>query len=497
MPAVLEPPHSDPATDPFALIAGADPARELDVLFVNAPLRDYSLRPRTNDFTLPVLGMGYIATYAAHRGFNVGVLDAEAHGLGIDHTARLINQAKPRWAGFNLLAPTYEISACLAAALGPAIKIMLGGHQAKAMPTEILTDPRMARCAALVIGEAETRVAELLDDHRNRVRLPGVMWLDPIMHSPVTGGTPGQTHHLAPDVDALPLLDRRFLSQDPHTENGRAEANMVGARGCPYNCSFCGAAVSANPDITIRTRNPQGILTEMHALRDNDGVTAFRFVDDLFLGHRRVIDQMMTAFAGARVGQWAAWDATGRINVLHRASDATLDMLARNGLREVALGIESGSERMLTAIDKRISPEMARSVVRRLTEHGINVKGYFILGFPTETREEIDATVRLVHELWEVTDRLPGRFRASAFEYRPYPGTPDWHRLLATGRYTAAQLLNYTAVDLTAGGVDSSMLQRDEFNFSVNLPLADAPIDYVRAQLVRLAHGQHDRKAAA
>jgi anaerobic magnesium-protoporphyrin IX monomethyl ester cyclase len=184
-----------------------------------------------------------------------------------------------------------------------------------------------------------------------------------------------------------------------------------------------------------------------------------------------VIEEMMTAFSSAHVGDWAVWDATGRINVLNRASDVTLDLLAHNGLREVALGIESGSERVLRAIDKRITPAMARSVVERLTARGINVKGYFILGCPTETREEIDATVRLVHDLWEITDPLPGRFRASAFEYRPYPGTPDWHRLLATGRYTAAQLLNYTAVDLTAGGVDESMRERDEFNFSVNLQL--------------------------
>jgi anaerobic magnesium-protoporphyrin IX monomethyl ester cyclase len=288
MPAVPELPHSDPAIDSrAALIAGADLASELDVLFVNAPLRDYSLRPRVNDFTLPVLGMAYLATYATLQGYNVGVLDAEAHGLGIDQTIQTINQARPRWAGMNLLAPTYEISADIAAALDPQIKIMLGGHQAKAMPNEILLDPRMTRCAALVIGEAETRVAELLSDHHNRVRLPGVMWVDPVMHTPVAGGLPGQSHHLAPNVDTLPLLDRRFLAQDPHEENGRIEANMVGARGCPYNCSFCGAAVSANPDITIRTRNPQGILTEMDVLRDNEGVTAFRFVDDLFLGHKR------------------------------------------------------------------------------------------------------------------------------------------------------------------------------------------------------------------
>ncbi|MGH3794588.1 MAG: B12-binding domain-containing radical SAM protein [Pseudonocardiaceae bacterium] len=488
MPAQPEPSPSD-------VIAGADRTRRIDALFVNAPLRDYTQRPRVNDFTLPVLGMGYLATYAAAQGFNVGVLDAEAHGLGVGATIELVNAVLPQWVGFNLLAPTYEISARIAAQLAPSIKVMLGGHQAKAMPTEILTDRRMVRCEALVLGEGETRVAALLADHRSRADLPGVMWLDPILKTPVTGGTPSSTHHLAPDINALPFVDRRFLAQDPHLEAGRWEANMVGARGCPYNCSFCGAAVSANPDITIRTRDPRNILAEMHQLC-GQGVTAFRFVDDLFLGARRVIEQMMVAFTTDRVGDWAVWDTTGRINVLNRASDATLDTLARNGLREVALGIESGSERMLELIDKRIDPRMTHTVVRRLTERGINVKGYFILGFPTETAAEIDTTVRLVHDLWELTEALPGRFRASAFEYRPYPGTPDWHRLMATGRYTSAQLLNYSAVDLTDAGVEESMRERDEFNFSVNLPLADAPIDYVRTQLVGLSREQHDRKAA-
>ncbi|MFB9929213.1 B12-binding domain-containing radical SAM protein [Amycolatopsis halotolerans] len=478
------------------LIAGADLTREIDALFINAPLRDYSERPRVNDFTLPVLGMAYIATYAAAQGFNVGVLDAEAHGLGVEQTARLVNAAAPRWVGFNLLAPTYEISARIADRLDRDIMLMLGGHQAKAMPVEILRDRRMSQCEALVIGEGETRVAALLDDHRRRAELPGVMWIDPIMRTPVTGGVGNNGYYLAPDINDLPFVDRGYLVQDPHHDNGRLEANMVGARGCPYNCSFCGAAKSANPDITIRTREPHNILNEMYELR-GAGVNAFRFVDDLFLGARRVIDTMMRAFTADHVGDWARWDATGRINVLHRASDDVLDTLAANGLREVALGVESGNERMLTRIDKRITPDMARTVVRRLTERGINVKGYFIVGFPTETCAEIDDTVRLVHDLWDITEPLPGRFRASAFEYRPYPGTPDWGELMKSGKYTAEQLLNYTAVDLTSDGVDESMRERDEFNFSVNIQLSEAPIDYVRRNLVAVSRAQYDRRAAA
>ncbi|MDG4767833.1 radical SAM protein [Solwaraspora sp. WMMD406] len=478
-------------------VAGADITRPLDALFINAPLRDYSLRPRVNDFTLPVLGMGYIATYAKHQGFNVGIIDAEALGLGLSQTAQLVNRLSPRWAGFNLLAPTYEISARMASQLDPSISLMLGGHQAKAMPTEALTDPRFARCEALVLGEGETRVAQLLQDHRFRTELPGVMWLDPILRTPVTGGSVGAGYHLAPDINRLPFVDRAFLADDPYiAADGRLEANMVGARGRPYDCSFCGAAVSANPDITIRTRTPENIIEEMMDLQTSYGVTAFRFVDDLFLGYERFIQPCMAAFAAAGIGDRFVWDATGRINILHRMSDDMLQTLKLNGCREVALGIESGSERLLKHMGKRITSDMTRTVVRRLTERGISVKGYFILGFPTETRQELAETVRLIHDLWKTTADQPGRFRASVFEFRPYPGTPEWKRLITTGKYSPQQLLDYTAVDLTAGGVDEAMRGRDEFNFSVNIQFGEAPVHEVRARLTELSREQFQRSLA-
>ena len=72
---------------------------------------------------------------------------------------------------------------------------------------------------------------------------------------------------LAPDINTLPFVDRTYFAQDPFlSESGPIEANMVGSRGCPYDCSFCGAALSANPDISIRTRDPQNIIDEMEAV---------------------------------------------------------------------------------------------------------------------------------------------------------------------------------------------------------------------------------------
>jgi anaerobic magnesium-protoporphyrin IX monomethyl ester cyclase len=119
-------------------------------------------------------------TYAARQGFNVGVIDAEAMGLGVAEATQLVNKLAPRWAGFNLLAPTYETSARIAAGLDRSINVMAGGHQAKAMPTETLTDPRFARLEALVLGEGETCVVELIKDKRKRSEMPSSSLLNAI-----------------------------------------------------------------------------------------------------------------------------------------------------------------------------------------------------------------------------------------------------------------------------------------------------------------------------
>ncbi|MEU6655305.1 radical SAM protein [Streptomyces sp. NPDC046900] len=499
------------------LINGADARRSLDALFVNAPLRDYTLRPRTNDYTLPVLGMAYIATYAKQAGFNVGLLDAEAHGLGLEETAQICNAAAPRWAAMNLLAPTYEMSARIAAQLDPHIALMVGGHHAKAMPDRILADPRMANLQALVLGEGELRVAALLEDQQRRRELPGVLWRDRLLGTRAAGVTDPKTSAtlLGPDINALPYVDRAFLPQDPYraaptaadrrladrghadwraaaVRDGHIEANIVGSRGCPYNCTFCGAAASANPDVAIRVRTPENIIGELDQLHAEHGVTAFRFVDDLFLGVGRVIDEQMAAFSRHRIGEKYVWDATGRINVLDRLSDRDLERLVSNGLREVALGIESGSDRILQAMDKRINAEMTERVARRLVLHGIGVKGYFILGFPGETQGDLDATVRHIRNLWAISDRHGGDVRASVFEFRPYPGTPVWHTLIEAG-HTPDALLAYGDVDLTGDGAHESMRQRDEFNFSVGIQFGDVPLQRIRATLATLTREQHER----
>jgi anaerobic magnesium-protoporphyrin IX monomethyl ester cyclase len=480
------------------LLAGVDLHHSIDAIFINSPLKNYDHAKRYNDFTLPVLGLGYIATYAQQQGLNVAVLDAEANGVGISRIIELVRRHKPRWVGLNLLAPTYRYSIEILQGIDTDVKVMLGGHQAKAMPDTILMDEHITRIDALILGEAEYRTAAILKNIDSRETLPHVYWRSDEgrgqRRQSSLAADANKHYWLAPDINTLPFINREFLVQDPFTtREGIIEANLVGSRGCPYDCAFCGAALSANRDISIRTRSARNIIEEMQYLNEKKKVTAFRFVDDLFLASPRFMKEWTSAFRESGIGNRWSWDATGRINILAKVGDQMLDEVRDTGCREIALGIESGSERVLQYMGKRIDTSMTVKVVDDLTKRGINVKGYFIFGYPTETRADLDQSIELIKQLWDISDGNEGTFRCSVFEFRPYPGTPEWERIMRSGRYRTKDLLRYESVDLTQEGNLDEMLDRDEFNFSVNMQFGDVPIPEVRQELSKIMIEQKRR----
>lgn len=105
------------------------------------------------------------------------------------------------------------------------------------------------------------------------------------------------------------------------------------------------------------------------------------------------------------------------------------------------------------------------------------------------------ATVAHIHRLWDLADQLPGDFRASVFEFRPYPGSPVWDQLVRAGHDPQA-MQAYDDVDLTEHGADEAMRGRDEFNFSVGIPFSHTPLSVVRQHLAGLSRRQHARNQA-
>ena len=213
---------------------------------------------------------------------------------------------------------------------------------------------------------------------------------------------------------------------------------MIASRGCVYNCSFCGAARDCTTDVVPRRRSAENIFAEQRILYEKYKVTASRFLDELFLSDRFNIQRYIEVLEkNPQLSNIFVWDANGRINVFHQFGKEFIQRLKNVGLREISLGIESGSDDMLKKIGKRNTRSMILPTVRKIMECGISVKGFFIMGFPSETKEQINETVSVIAELQHLNScGLPAKFRASVFEFCPYPRTKEWQNLIQSGKFT-------------------------------------------------------------
>lgn len=227
-------------------------------------------------------------------------------------------------------------------------------------------------------------------------------------------------------------LNRNFLKDDIVINHyGQSEAAIVTSRGCMYNCAFCGGAHNLNKDVSIRFRWPMDVGAEIsEIIRCNPEVTSIRVLDDLFLRDEASINQAIELFGNY---QNLTWRGMAHILTFSKALH-TLPRLKGSGCREVFVGIESGSTEMRKRINKPGTPAEVLDVVRSILRVGIDVKGYFMYGFPDETASEADATFELATKLRRESQNTRGKFRLSVFQFRPYHGTQLYKEIIESGR---------------------------------------------------------------
>lgn len=221
-----------------------------------------------------------------------------------------------------------------------------------------------------------------------------------------------------PDLDALPLpawdlVDVERYRRAWKDRHGYFSWNAASSRGCPYACNWC-----AKPTFGRRygQRSPASMAEELRRLREEVAPDHIWFADDIF---------GMTAgwtreFAEEVVGRGAAIPFTiqSRVNLISAEVAAALHAA---GCREVWLGVESGSQRILDAMQKGTQVEGARAATRNLRRAGIRACWFLQLGYPPEDWEDIVLTRDLVHE--EAPDDI-----GVSVAY-PLPGTAFYERL--------------------------------------------------------------------
>lgn len=299
----------------------------------------------------------------------------------------------------------------------PSLPVIWGGIHPTLFPEQTLVHPGIDY---IINGECAENILQLVRfviDHTGSLdAIPGLGYKQngAVMLNP--GAPPA-------DVNTVPPLNYSLLDLENHAGRKLVNGSIVRgidvltSRGCPYRCTFCVNATLHHSK--WRPIDIARVVEQIKALTTELKFNHIWFADDyLFANKRRVVEMLtMMRDSGIRV----TWEANIRANNFgdKKIDDETLALMKESGCVSLNIGFESGSDRMLAFYKKDITVADILNSVDKCDKYGIYVKGFFIMGAPGETMEEIYATLNLNYRLLSNYDRyIPN---APGF-YRPYPG---------------------------------------------------------------------------
>jgi radical SAM superfamily enzyme YgiQ (UPF0313 family) len=190
-----------------------------------------------------------------------------------------------------------------------------------------------------------------------------------------------EQHHVDGTAIAWDKIPRRYL---PNT------VSVLTSRGCNYRCRFCNYRRWFPK---VQYKSIEVLREELRSIQRLGFVRHIRFADDNLTTNRK----HLRAFLGMMLEEkfHFTWSAHARVNFL---DPETVSRMRQAGCDLLVMGIESGSQRILDYMDKRITVEQAYSAVRTLADHGVDSQSSFIVGYPGETRESFQETVNLIVE---------------------------------------------------------------------------------------------------
>lgn len=389
-------------------------------VLINSPL--FWERTNEEEEYLSPLGLGYIATYLKKVGLEVLLLDSVKERLGVEDILKQVSEIKPEFVGINVFTQNYELVQYIIEKMSIQCECFVGGQVVKSIYETIL-DWKTSNKVNIIIGEGELIIpAIVLENCKEK----------PIEHldNKFVYKVDMNSQYFPEDISKI-YLDRSFLKDEIiNNHYGEKEAAIITSRGCAYDCAFCGGARGLNKDISIRMKDVESVKHEIAEICDlYPDLKSIRILDDLFLGNETSISQAADIFQEFSQLHWR-----GMVHVLSLIKCLDKIQLLKNcNCKELFVGIESGSNTIRKRINKLGDISSVISVIRELLIHGIDVKGYFMYGFPDETQEDMEETYKLACELRNISEKCEGTFRPSVFQFRPYHGTRLYNEILEKG----------------------------------------------------------------
>ena len=271
----------------------------------------------------------------------------------------------------------------------------------------------------VLCGEAEATLAQLCSSILTGQQVPEV---DGMVTLDTSGGIRRNPQRLAKNAEwadqALPARD--LIDMEPYRqawlrEHGYFSTNMVASRGCPFRCNWCAKPISGN---RFQLRPAQVVAEEMKMLKTQFGAHHIWFGDDIFALDRHWLHEF--AQEVSRLNGGLPFKIQSRADLMSEENVASLKLA---GCAEVWMGVESGSQRILDAMDKGLSIASVIAARRRLRDASIRACFFLQFGYPGETWDDLRQTIDLVREV------RPDDVGIS-FSY-PLPGTVFHERVVA------------------------------------------------------------------
>ena len=386
-------------------------------ILLNSPI--FEEGSNENEEYLPPLGLGYIATYLGKEKIDVEIIDCVKERKSKEEIIKFINNSSFQYISANIFTPNYEIVKKIIESITIECEIFIGGQVVKSIFQDILKW-NVKNKMNIIIGEGELIIPQLVlgkcEQEPEKVESNKFVYR-----------VNKESKYFPKDVSKI-FLNRDYLKEEVIINHySEKEVSIITSRGCIYDCAFCGGASSLNKDSNPRIRTKESIIQEIKEIVSRyPDVKSIRILDDLFLRNKESIDTVKEIFSNFPE---LSWRGMAHVGVLKKTFSKIED-LKESRCKELFIGIESGSNKIREKIRKSGTIKDILEVSSKILEVGIDLKGYFIYGFPEDTEEDFKKTLEVAKKIKEISLKTSGQFRTSVFQFRPYHGTQLYDEII-------------------------------------------------------------------
>jgi len=390
----------------------AERTRKMKIALVNPP---YPPSVHSHPPFIP-LGIAYLGAVAEKAGHEVTVIDCQAEKISYEGFRSRISQPTFDVIGVTATTLLYKSAmqlVTIAKQVQPQAITVVGGSHGTFWDENALNE--YPSLDVVVRREGEQTFLELLGRLQAKSGFSGVLGITFRSGGKVVRNA---DRPFLEDLDSLPFPAHNLLPLDSLKRMGKILFPLITSRGCVYWCDFCSTVRMFGRG--YRMRSPKNVVDEMQLVHDKYGVDQVTFYDDAFTVNRERVVKICEELHARKLDM--TWDCGTRVDMVDRE---LLKMMRGAGCIAVWLGVESGSQAMLGAMNKSIKLDQTRLAYKTAHEVGLMTIANTVLGFPGETEVTAWETIRFIKEL---NPDDVGFYVAT-----PYPGTPMYEQVKKNG----------------------------------------------------------------